>query len=351
MAEIKKILTVFLAFLFTLPLEICAYAENAPDISGKLMEKYSINVVSPEAASEIESLNVQISILQSALNNRSLSRSDAEQINLEINNYKKRVKELGSSSPSEEFLEELILSSMPQAASRMGMDWHPSQLAQSMISMYDTSLSYATTYDGRAQYHLILRHKGADPYLHVVKTDHFYNGISKGSTEAHNWAQETMKFYVEAYMDFIIGQINPFLTLIPYTLLGIAAQPNDSAIYSNQDATVATINTTSTQKFVYVFDNYSNGWYYALSTNYVSCAVTITQAISVNGISYNDSEDYNNIIVYNQYTDAHIDANSAYEASVTGNTCISEVIGYSQSKSREMISCRIHTPTYIIHMS
>ncbi len=348
MLSLKRNMSLVLVVLMILPLGLTVSAEIAPNV--RIMPS-SLNIISPEAAEEIERLLVKNSDLEAMLSNESVSRSSTLEIQREIDNNNKRIEELGVSSPSNALLEDLIHSSMPDDALLLRDGWHPSELVEEMSCMYDLSASYATTHEGRAQYHLNVKHKGEDPYLHVVKTDHFYDGIPKGSTEAHNWAHEIIEIYAQRLASYAINKLSPVLSVLPYEVLGIAQQPNDSAIYSSQDATVVTLNTTSTQKFVFVYDDYNSGWYYALSTNRVSCSITVTQALSINGRSYNNSKDYNNINEFNEFFNAAADANRAYELGTQFNTCISEISGYSTSKDKDMVSCKIFTPYYIYAMA
>jgi hypothetical protein len=239
---------------------------------------------------------------------------------------------------------------MKQSGIQRSAEWHPSDLIENFNDMYDMSGSYATTYAGRTQYHLVFQSKGNDPYLRNVKTDHFYDGISAGSTEARNWVQEIIKIYAEKFVGTSLGIMSPYLELLPYELLDIATQPTASAISSTRNATVVTVNTVSIQKFVYIYNTSLSEWIFGVSTNKVSMSTTVTQAITVNGRAYNKSVDYNGYWIYGDYLNASTDANNEYNTGNARNTCIYKVSGYSESKDRDIVTVDIFDPTFVAHM-
>ena len=222
MLKFRRLLSLLLVILMILPLDLTAFAEIIPSANKALFEKYSLNIISQEAAEEIESLLVKNSSLKASLSCEGVSRAGISEIQSEIDSNNKRIAELGASAPSDELLEELILASIPDEVSLMRDGWHPSDLIEDMSLMYDMSASYATTYDGRAQYHLVLMNKNKDPYLRRKSTDYIYDSISEGSAEARNWIQEIVKIYAEKLIGAGLGLVNPLFSFIPYDTKRVA---------------------------------------------------------------------------------------------------------------------------------
>lgn len=352
----KKVTTLLLVVMMVVwTCSVPAYAIDTNDFHEKdaIVERYSLNVVTPEAAAEIERLAEENNTLRETIQNEDspiLSRQNNQEFLNKIENNKEKMESLGASTPSDELLIDLIKAEIKQSGIQVASDWDPSQIVSDFKGMYDMSASYSTTYGGKTQYHVVFQHNGNDSHLKNIQSEKFYNGISAGSAEARNWVNEVIKIYAEKLVGEGLGLLHPALSLIPYELLGIAVKPNSQKITSTRDATIVSLNTTSIQKFVYVYNSSSRDWFFALSTNKISYSTTVSQLLTVSGKSYNKSNDYNYRWEYGDYNKAASDADSAYNSGYSKKTCVNKVAGYSTSKGKDVVIANIFTPTYVSHM-
>ena len=112
----------------------------------------------------------------------------------------------------------------------------------------------------------------------------------------------------------------------------------------------STLNTVSVQKFVFVYDTSKDNWVYCLSTNKVSCSLSVTAALCIDGRAVNQSKDYGPTWIYGDWNNASKDADFGYNNGIEMQTCISEVRVESTSKNTVEVVNYIHTPKYVAHM-
>lgn len=349
----KRIIAIFISATIMMLSATISFAKTSDsDVALTLSDKYSLNIVDASEALLIEELVEKNNTLRSTLKDVSIEARESANVAVqsEINANNQKIQSLGGKSPSNELLADLIETAIEQSGVQPRANFHPSDLIEDYNEMYDMSASYATTYNGKTQYHLLFQYRGYDSYLKKVSMKLFYNGITAGSAEARNWGNEIIKIYAEKFTSYGLGAVDTLLTLIPYELLGIALQPEYTTISAPANATSVLLNTTSIQKFVYVYNDSISDWFYALSTNKVSYSVSVTQALTINGRSYNETTDYNNLMEYGDYNKASMDANNAYNMYSSQNTCINKVAGYSDAKSRDMVVNTIYTPMYVVDM-
>lgn len=351
--SIKKIISVILSvtmLVSLLPLSASAVTSPKEEVSTISFDEYSVDVIGPNAAAEIEALIAENEMLNMQLDNETISEEIALKIRGQIARNDERVQELGGSAPPHELLEDLILSVMNQYEVQSTNNWHPSDLASDLSVKYNVSSSYATSYGGKSQYHLVLKSNDKDPYLKINKSEHFYDSITPGSTEAQKWVKDVIKIYAEKFIGAGLGVLHPALSFLPYELLGLESQPDENSISSAGDATELTVNTVTTVKFVYVLEESTNEWVYALSTNRVSFATTVTQLLSINNRAYNKSTDLNGLYDNGDYYSASADANSAFAAGITRNTCVGSINASSEEKPEIVVVVPIKAPTYVVDM-
>lgn len=267
---------------------------------------------------------------------------------------------LGADKPSKELMVKLIKASdkeqkktLNQMAASNGVstnssDWHPEDLIEQFDEMYDV-WGYSTTYNGRLQYHLIFQHEGNDPYLAKLTTKHVYNDFSAGSSTAEKWVDEILKVYAEKSTGAYLGLLNPVLNWLPWELL-FDSKPSANDISSSTSATVFTLATNTTVKFVYIYDTNNEDWWFALSTNYVYWSWEVSEYVFKNGHSYQDEDSGSNIALYGDYYSASSDADEAFTNGHSRKTTIYKQALWSESFDRDEIVHNIHSPTFVAHM-
>lgn len=310
-----------------------------------------LTVVSQEEATEIEQLIAINNNLNLELEKASKTRADTSKITREIEMNNQKIADLGAHAPSDELLEKLVIASMSQSDIMPCALWHPSDIVEGLKSMYDLSHSYSTIYNGKQQYHLIFRHNGNDLKLSRVKTDHFYDKIDINSKDAYDYLTDVISFVFEYTVSSLITEVYPSWVMIPAKMIGVvAASPEETSITSSGNALVVTANTAAIQKFVFIYDEANDDWFYALSTNMVTYALSFTQAVTVDGRAINYTNTYTNMTMNGAYYSALADSDSAFDAGLPRFTCIYELAGYSDAKNKKMMNVKIHSPKYVIDM-
>jgi hypothetical protein len=220
----------------------------------------TIEIVSREKAviienkiQEMSSLRLQLALLNND-EQKLTSSKYIESIEKSIDNLKSEIFKLGAKNPSEEFMEKLLLSSYKEQlksseGSTILMDnWHPSEIIEQFQGMYDVT-GYPTSHNGRTQYHLIFVNNGSDPYLHKTSTKSIYDAFSAGSQTSSYWVNELLKIYGEKLTGSGLGLIHPLLEWVPWELF-FSLKPPSQEISSSGDATLFSLNTVTTIKFV-----------------------------------------------------------------------------------------------------
>lgn len=351
----KKIFLVYMLvqaiFIGMLPISMVQAAEAASDI----------NVVSISTLNKIEKINDEISELR--MKKASLTKEDSvsrAEIEKQIMLKKQEMAALGAEKVEHELLEQLIGAAMESINTEEGtalayIAEHPDEIARiadQFEGMYDIT-GVAVNYDGKEQYHLIFTCCENDSHLHQITTKNAYDSFKANSIDATNILNDTIVLYGQKLFGAILAEIeHPIAKIIqclPWEWLGVK-KPAANQISSNGDALVVTLNTVSTQKFVFVRSSSAQSWDCCLSTNKVSCAVSWTEAVNINGEAVNKSMDYDTVWTYGNWNNATVDANTAFESNEIYRTCISEIRVHSTSKDVDIITHEIHTPMYIIHM-
>lgn len=334
-------------FISIIPVPMAKAAEAATDI----------NIVSISTLNEIERLNDEI--IELRMKKASLDEEDYAQ-RTEIENQivakKEKMAALGAEKVEREFLEELIEAAMDTANIEAGISPAaltnpPDQIAQiaaQFEGMYEIS-GVGIEYYGTEQYHLIFTSIDCDRHLHQVTTVNAYDSFEANSNVAANFVNEAINIYGQKIFGKVLSSIHPFLQWAPWEVF-CESKPSASQISSNGNALVVTLNTISTQKFVFVRGSSAENWHNCLSTNKVSCAVSATVAVNVNGEAKNRSKDYGAVWVFGDWDRAIVDAKAAYESNDVVRNCICEISVHSNSKNADVITQQIHAPKYVADM-
>jgi len=197
------------------------------------------------------------------------------------------------------------------------------------------------------QIHLIFTSIGQDRNLHRSTSKKIYDSFEANSNECKKFINDLIKVYAAKVVNVIIG--DSIINLAPWELL-FNDKPQANQISSNGDALYATLNTVSVQKFVFVYDTSKDNWVYCLSTNKVSCSLSVTAALCIDGRAVNQSKDYGPTWIYGDWNNASKDADFGYNNGIEMQTCISEVCVESTSKNTVEVVNYIHTPKYVAHM-
>lgn len=347
----KKIFLVYVLvqalLISTLPVSMVQAAEIASDL----------NAVSISTLNEIERINDEI--IELRMEKANLDEEDfvrRAELENQIMAKKEEMTALGAEKVEHEFLEELLESAIQTINTEEGIavaslenpPYDIARIAAQFEGMYDIS-GVAVNYDGKEQYHLIFSSIDNDKHLHKVTTKNVYNSFTANSNEAANFVNDLIEIYGQKLFAELISTINPVLSWVPWELV-CSSKPAANQISSSGNALLVTLNTVSTQKFVFVRESASHSWDCCLSTNKVSCAITVTSAVNVNGIAKNESKDYGPFWIDGNWDNATVDANTAFKLKDVWRTCISEISIHSNSKGVDAITQEIHTPMYIIHM-
>lgn len=311
-------------------------------------------VVSEETLHTIEMIHEEIVELK--MEKSYLTESDFVRLS-EIDNLleekETQIEALGATEIDPNFLSHLINTTAESATiSNDGVmtasSWHPEDLEEIYEGMYDVRC-VTTIVDGKLQAHVLFQSIGNDPYLHQVKSTLVYDSFSKGSSAASYYTQETIKIYAQKVIGSALSNLSPVFSIIPWEL-AFTSPPPSNELSASENALSTTLNTVSVQKFVYVYDDTRDEWWFCLSTNKVSVSVTVVQALVRNGQAVNDVTNFDTFWEYGDWYDSTQHANTAFQLRIEDKRCVKKISVYSDAKGETELVINIFTPTYVAHM-
>lgn len=276
-----------------------------------------------------------------------IKSTQISQIDMEIEAINAQLFELGAERPSKEFLLELLINSPDMVknnslVSTTSIYDDMEEIIDTWEGMYNI-IGVPYNYSGKTQYHLTFMYKGNDPYLSKNQTKVIYNQFTANSTIAAHWVSEVLSLYTEKAIGAALKQFD----ILPWELL-FSSKPSN-AISSSGDATVATLHTLTTIKFVFVYNTSSQSWFFALSNSYTNIDYEVSAYVIRNNQIY-QSEVGDNITVYGDYNSSQLYANQAYDNGVPVKRTLSRVRLTSKSMNNDQIMINFHSPNFVGQM-